>query len=407
MKQWLRQNGRNVLLAGGVSAIAAVCLILFLVRPLLRIGNKKTEEFDYYIEGMSELTPEEAEALARREAAKQTLTGLGNVESMAGLASDGKWVVDEPGDGGWSLSRPAPFFMKIRFDRNYEMITEEDTAMWRRKYKGEYLWDTDAVYAYFETLRKKYETTPGEVLFTTHDGRLLRFQSDNCGWQMNVDQTVEALKAAAENGEEVMDPVWNSGLVYCSANGVGSKYVEVDIPAQKVFLYEDGKLILQTDCVTGTKNFTDTVAGVFQVMYKASPSVLKDEDIYGNKYEQPVNYWISFNYSQGMHDALWRSVFGGDIYLSSGSHGCVNLPEDAAAKIYNEVYNYYPVVVYDEYIEEVKENAEESLVDETEADSDAVFSAVDEAGTEGEGSAEISGDGLVQTSAGLPDNALA
>ena len=119
---------------------------------------------------------------------------------------------------------------------------------------------------------------------------------------------------------------------------------------EKVFLFEDDRLVLETDCVTGQKGVSETTPGVYQVMYKASPSVLKDEDIYGNKYEQPVEYWISFNYSQGMHDALWRYDFGRDIYLTYGSHGCVNLPLDAAKTIYEEVYNYYPVVVYDETI---------------------------------------------------------
>lgn len=325
--------------------------VLIFSLSLTGCGSDKAKKNNLYMyEGMSELTPEEAEALARKEAAKEALAGLGDQESLAGLASDGKWVMDEPADQGWSLSQAAPFFMRIRFDRSNEMLMEDQTGMWRRTYKGNYLWDTDAVYEYVRGLQAKYDSEPGKVTFTTHDGRQLLFDSPNCGWHMDVDQTVQALKAAAEAGEEVMDPVWSSGLVYCASNGVGKKYVEVDIPSQKVFLFEDDRLVLETDCVTGQKGVSETTPGVYQVMYKASPSVLKDEDIYGNKYEQPVEYWISFNYSQGMHDALWRYDFGRDIYLTYGSHGCVNLPLDAAKTIYEEVYNYYPVVVYDETI---------------------------------------------------------
>ena len=55
---------------------------------------------------------------------------------------------------------------------------------------------------------------------------------------------------------------------------------------------------------------------------------------------------MGFNGSQGMHDAIWRAEFGGDIYKSWGSHGCVNLPLEAAEKIYKETYMYYPVIVY-------------------------------------------------------------
>ena len=98
--------------------------------------------------------------------------------------------------------------------------------------------------------------------------------------------------------------------------------------------------------MTGTRGVSETEKGVFQVIYKASPSTLNGTDSYGNKYEQEVNYWIDFNGSQGMHDATWRSQFGGNIYETNGSHGCVNLPLEAAEKIYKEVYTYYPVIVY-------------------------------------------------------------
>ena len=39
----------------------------------------------------------------------------------------------------------------------------------------------------------------------------------------------------------------------------------------------------------------------------------------------------------GLHDATWRWSFGGDIYTYNGSHGCVNLPLNTAAYIYNNV----------------------------------------------------------------------
>jgi hypothetical protein len=47
-----------------------------------------------------------------------------------------------------------------------------------------------------------------------------------------------------------------------------------------------------------------------------------------------------------MHDATWRGTFGGDIYIANGSHGCLNLPLDAAAQIYNLVSVREPVIIY-------------------------------------------------------------
>jgi lipoprotein-anchoring transpeptidase ErfK/SrfK len=37
----------------------------------------------------------------------------------------------------------------------------------------------------------------------------------------------------------------------------------------------------------------------------------------------------------GLHDANWRSNFGGSIYAYAGSHGCVNLPPEEAAELFS------------------------------------------------------------------------
>ena len=282
-------------------------------------------------------------------------------EVIIGYGSDDQWMeeiteasesvaeaqTETENDGGWSKAINAPFSMKVRFDREYEILTEKDTDNWRRvSDDGQYLWDHDKVWQFFSGLKEKYDTPPGEDSFTTHKGVKKLFHSPNCGWQMNVEMSAQRLEEAVNNKEDVMDPAWNSGCIYSSENGVGKKYVEISISEQKVFLFEDGELVLESDCVTGTEGYSETEKGVFQVIYKAAPSVLKDEDKNGNKYEQPVDYWICFNGSQGMHDASWRGEFGGEIYKTWGSHGCVNLPLEAAARIYQEVYTYYPVVVY-------------------------------------------------------------
>ena len=41
-----------------------------------------------------------------------------------------------------------------------------------------------------------------------------------------------------------------------------------------------------------------------------------------------------------------RGAFGGNIYTYGGSHGCVNLPLDIAAQLYNLVYVGMPVIVH-------------------------------------------------------------
>ena len=272
-------------------------------------------------------------------------------EPMAGIGTDPDKVKEQiekqEAEEKLQQTTPAPFTMRIRFDDEYETLTKKDTATWRQvRGDGTYVWDDEAIGAYFAGLKEKYDTRNGEVAFTTHDGIKMLIASQACGWHLNVDFCTQRLKETLEAGKEEMDPAWNSGLVYTKENGVGLNYVEVDISSQKVYVYKDHEVIFETDCVTGTNGYTDTTKGVFQVYGKSSPAVLRDEDKNGNKYEQPVEYWIPFNGSQGMHDATWRGEFGGEIYKTWGSHGCVNLPLDAAREIYNLVYVYCPVIVH-------------------------------------------------------------
>ena len=55
---------------------------------------------------------------------------------------------------------------------------------------------------------------------------------------------------------------------------------------------------------------------------------------------------MPFNGGLGMHDATWRSKFGGTIYKNSGSHGCINMPKNNAKKTYETIETNYPIVVH-------------------------------------------------------------
>lgn len=65
-----------------------------------------------------------------------------------------------------------------------------------------------------------------------------------------------------------------------------------------------------------------------------------------NGWETPVTYWMPFFDGQGLHDATWRSSFGGSIYQTNGSHGCVNLPLDAAQRIYDSIDTGVAIILY-------------------------------------------------------------
>lgn len=127
---------------------------------------------------------------------------------------------------------------------------------------------------------------------------------------------------------------------------VGDSYVEIDIARQHVWLYKNGVCIIDTDCVTGNAGNHDTPPGYFFLTGKTMDKILRGYNDNGSKYASHVDYWMPFNGGIGLHDAAWRGAFGGTIYLTNGSHGCVNLPRIAAQTIYENIDGTMPIIVY-------------------------------------------------------------
>ena len=122
----------------------------------------------------------------------------------------------------------------------------------------------------------------------------------------------------------------------------GGTYVEVDLSAQRLWFYKNGERLLSTSLVSGkvASNWC-TPTGVYSIYSKSAGAYLTGAD-----YRTYVNYWMPFHYGYGLHDATWRGSFGGEIYLYSGSHGCVNLPLSAAATIFNNASVGTKVILY-------------------------------------------------------------
>ena len=115
--------------------------------------------------------------------------------------------------------------------------------------------------------------------------------------------------------------------------------IYVSIANQRLYYYEYGEVVLSSDVVTGKNNATPR--GRFKVLRKLRNVTLKGDD-----YQSFVNYWIAFRGSSyGLHDASWRSSFGGSIYLYNGSHGCVNMPYYKVSQLYNMVSIGTPVII--------------------------------------------------------------
>lgn len=117
---------------------------------------------------------------------------------------------------------------------------------------------------------------------------------------------------------------------------VGTTYIEISLQNQRMWFIKDGEIIVNTSVVTGNDDGShNTPTGIYSVYQRARNTTLT-----GPGYSAFVYYWMGFNGGIGIHDATWRSGFGGTIYKGNGSHGCVNTPYDAVKKIYdNTGYN--------------------------------------------------------------------
>ena len=167
-----------------------------------------------------------------------------------------------------------------------------------------------------------------------------------------------AVENAFINGQDVVDGskyIYGEGYsTYAhgygkSNHGIGKNYVVVSIKNQELWVVRKGKVAVHlTDVVTGTENKSNaTPKGVWYIMYKESPSVLRGYNNDGSKYASKVQYWMPFTLSGcGLHDASWRSDWSKSAYLTGGSHGCVNIRPAEIRSVWNNVLTNDAVIVY-------------------------------------------------------------
>jgi hypothetical protein len=234
---------------------------------------------------------------------------------------------------------------KIQYDWNGNEVLLDGSIIhtWILDQSGKISLDEQAIEDFVKDNAKQYDTYGKKRNFITTLGAQLTLPSGAYGWKTDVSAEVDGLKQLIYEGAAAdREPVYLSKGAWKGSNDIGNSYVEIDLTHQHLYLYEKGKIILETDFVSGNmSNGCGTPAGVFGLTYKTREAVLR-----GENYETPVHFWMPFNGNVGMHDATWRAVFGGDIYLTAGSHGCVNLPLAAAESIYSYISTGFPVICY-------------------------------------------------------------
>lgn len=167
---------------------------------------------------------------------------------------------------------------------------------------------------------------------------------------------------ATYGGQTIKETDLANDITYCIRNGVsgtraveynpkpasdvlpfGGSYIEVDMDSQHIWVYKDGVQVVSSPIVSGSvKDSNMTPTGVYSIRKKAV-----DTYLVGPTWRDWVYFWMPFFGGYGLHDATeWRTEYGGDIYIQNGSHGCINMPYEAARDTYDNISVGTKVVLY-------------------------------------------------------------
>lgn len=201
--------------------------------------------------------------------------------------------------------------------------------------------DKEGLKAQITQWASSFDKTNTPYLYTTYEGNVEPLSFLSCAYSLDQAGLQTILEERLQNLDaEAVDAPYS-----CTRNGepfsISGTYVEVDIEKQHMTYYKDGEVLVHTDVVTGRKGGYDTPTGYYQVLTRSPNAWLTGPD-----YHVFVKYWVGFYLAYGLHDASWRTEFGGDKYIYDGSHGCVNTPEEAMKIIYDDITIGTPVLLH-------------------------------------------------------------
>lgn len=287
----------------------------------------------------TEKTAEEIRTAVKTLKTELNLSEL-DVYEKAAVTSEDK-ALNELAD---RLNRFVNMTVTYTFGENQEVLDGEVISQWLRLGEGgEVSVDQEAVTAYVKGLADNYNTASKKKVLKTSYGATVEIGKGTYGWRIDQAAETEQLYQILLSGEsQVREPVYRQKAASHGENDYGDTYVEINLTAQHLFFYKNGQLIVESDFVSGNSaRGYDTPFGAYPLTYKQRNATLRGAD-----YATPVSYWMPFNGNIGMHDATWRGAFGGSIYKTNGSHGCINLPKDAARTIYENIEKGMPVLCY-------------------------------------------------------------
>lgn len=128
---------------------------------------------------------------------------------------------------------------------------------------------------------------------------------------------------------------YNGYVSIYSVSIIQQPVIIVDKSEQMLRLYKNNNLTMEFPVVTGNETdgfYNPSDEGLFNIYSKEY-----DANLVGPTWNVNVNVFMAYNGGEGIHDATWRTYFGGECYLGDGSHGCINCPYYEVMALADEV----------------------------------------------------------------------
>ena len=214
------------------------------------------------------------------------------------------------------------------------------------------IFNEDAVREWMRTFGATYDTVGATRTITSPSGKTVEVSGGTYGWSIDEETEAQNLINSIKNGEvATREPAYAQTAASHSAQDWGTTFIEVDLSAQHMWYIVDGSVAFQADVVTGLPTpDRATPSGVYSILYTERNATLvgeKDPATGEPIYRTPVSYWMPFTWQgHGFHDATWQPGFGGSLYQSLGSHGCVNMSYSDAGTLFGMISAGTPVVLH-------------------------------------------------------------
>lgn len=222
----------------------------------------------------------------------------------------------------------------IMKDENGDFAMDED---------GKLIINDDAIGKTVEKWADRHDSVGGPWTFHPTRGGTVTIEQGTYGYKLDQKKEKEYLVGLIHAGKsEKSEAIYSQKGWGKGVSDIGDTYIEVDMTNQTLYYYVKGKVKLKTPVVTGcTGRGNGTPERVCYIYFKQRNRVLVGPD-----YRTPVSYWMAVYNHIGIHDANWRGKFGGEIYKTSGSHGCINTPTSEVSKLYDMAEVGTPVVLF-------------------------------------------------------------